>query len=255
MGKTLIRERQNVEQKSGPDVSMFLAMVSHELLTPTTAILGWASLLRDGPADEGTVAHGVEVIERNARLQSRLIEQLLDYSRASNGLLGLDARRGSLVPVLEAAVDTMLPQAKAKEVELRVSYDASTGAVICDSLRLQQVVTNLIANAVKFTSSRGRVDIQLARRGAYAEVTVADTGRGIRPEFLPYIFEPFRQAGGEGWAARDGLGLGLTIARHIVEGHKGEIRADSPGEGRGAKFTITLPLDGNTAGRETPSSN
>lgn len=255
MCRTVTDEWRKGKLKPDPDVKTFLAVVSHELRTPTTAILGWASLLRNAPADEETVAHGAEIIERNARLQVRLIEQLLDYSRANNGLFTLDARRASLVPVLEAAADTMLPQAQAKGVELRVDCDDSAGAVVCDSFRLHQAVTNLLANAIKFTPPGGRVDVRLARRGAYAEVAVSDTGHGIRPEFLPHVFDPFRRAGGGRWAEHDGLGLGLTIARHIVESHKGEIRADSAGEGKGAKFTITLPLDCEAAGREPSPVN
>ena len=259
MMETPNAHQQSIERAGGlkpdPDVKTFLAVVSHELRTPTTAILGWASLLREAPADGEAVSHGVEAIERNARLQAHLIEQLLDYSRANNGLFTLDARRASLVPVIEAAVETMLPQAQAKGVELRAGCDESAGTVVCDSFRLHQVVTNLIANAIKFTPPGGRVDVRLARRGSYAEVTVSDTGRGIRPEFLPHVFDPFRRAGGGRWVAHDGLGLGLTIARHIVEIHKGEIRADSGGEGKGAKFTITLPLDGETAGWESSPLN
>jgi signal transduction histidine kinase len=222
-------------------------MVSHELRTPTTAILGWATLLGDERIDEATLAHGIKVIERNAKLQKQLIEQLLDFSRVNNGCLRLDVRRTSLVPILEVAIDTMLPIAQAKEIDLHAYFDPAAGAVIGDPARLQQVVTNLLANAIKFTPSGGRVDVRLARRGSYAEVTVSDNGRGIPPEFLPHIFESFRQAEIDHATAHDGLGLGLAIARHIVEGHDGQIRADSPGEGRGTTFTVSLPLEGETA--------
>jgi signal transduction histidine kinase len=226
---------------------MFLAMVSHELRTPSHAILGWAQLIKEGQADEETIAHGIEVIERNARLQAQLIEQLLDFSRVNNGLLRLDAQRASLVPILEAAIDTMLPQAQAKGIDLHMELDASAIAVMCDPARLHQVITNLLSNAIKFTPSGGRVDIRLARQGSYAEITVSDTGRGIPTEFLPHIFEPFGQAGTDQATAHDGLGLGLTIARHIIERHKGKIHAESLGEGTGTKFTIVLPLDDETA--------
>jgi signal transduction histidine kinase len=241
------RDRQKSKQVSNPDRDMFLAMVSHELRTPSHAILGWAQLIKDRRADEETVAHGIEVIERNARLQGQLIEQLLEFSRVNNGLLRLDAQRASLAPILEAAVDTMLPQAQAKEIYLDMELDASAIAVICDSARLHQVITNLLANAIKFTPSGGRVGIRLARQRSYAEITVSDTGRGIPTEFLPHIFEPFGQAGTDEATLRDGLGLGLTIARHIIERHKGQIHAESLGEGTGTKFTITLPLDDETA--------
>jgi signal transduction histidine kinase len=222
-------------------------MVLHELRTPSHAILGWTQLIKDRRVDEETKAHGIEVIERNARLQARLIEQLLDFSRVNNGMLILDARSASLVPILEAAVDTMLPQAKAKEIDIHLEFDASMRAVVCDPSRLHQVITNLLANAIKFTSSGGRVSIRLAGRSSYAEITVSDTGRGIPTEFLPHIFEPFRQGGTDKATAHDGLGLGLTIARHIIERHKGKIHAESFGEGTGTKFIITLPLDDEIA--------
>lgn len=243
----LTNDQQKSKKVSNPDRDMFLAMVSHELRTPSHAILGWVQLIKDRHADEETIAYGIEVIERNARLQVQLIEQLLDFSRVNNGLFRLDAQRALLVPILEAAIDTMLPQAQAKEINLHMEFRASAIAVICDSFRLHQVITNLLANAIKFTPSGGRVGIRLARQGAYAEVTVRDTGRGIPTEFLPHIFEPFGQACTDQATAHDGLGLGLTIARHIIESHRGKIRAESLGEGTGTKFTIILPLEDETA--------
>jgi signal transduction histidine kinase len=247
MCRPLTRNQQTSEKVSNPERDMFLAVVSHELRTPMNAILGWAQLIKDGLADEETLARGLEVIERNARLQSQLIEQLLDFSRVNNGLLKINTQRASLVPVLKAAVDTMIPQAKAKEIDLRMELDASAIAVICDPSRLHQVITNLLANAIKFTPSGGRVEVRLARQGSYAEVTVSDTGRGIPTEFLPYIFEPYKQASTGNTSTHDGLGLGLTIARHIIERHKGKINAESLGEGTGTKFKITLPLEDETA--------
>jgi hypothetical protein len=226
---------------------MFLAVVSHELRTPTNAILGWVQLIKEGQADEETIAHGIEVIERNARLQTQLIAQLLDFSRVNNGLLRLNAQMTSLVPILEAAIDTMLPQAQAKGIALHLYLDASKCAIIGDPSRLHQVITNLLVNAIKFTPSGGRVEIRLARQGSYAEVTVSDTGRGIPTELLQHIFEPFSQAGTDQATAHDGLGLGLTIARHIIERHRGKIHAEGLGEGTGTKFTIILPLDDETA--------
>ncbi|MEA2551826.1 MAG: hypothetical protein QOJ65_2 [Fimbriimonadaceae bacterium] len=243
MCRPLTCDQQKSKQVSNPDRDLFLAMISHELRTPSNAILGWAQLIKDRLVDEETIAHGIEVIERNARLQAQLIEQLLDFSRVNNGLLRLDARSASLVPILKAAVDTVLPQAQAKGIDLHMELDASMCAVIGDPARLHQVITNLLVNAIKFTPSGGRVGIRLARRGSYAEITVSDTGRGIPTEFLPHIFDPFRQAGSDQATAHDGLGLGLTIARHIIERHKGKIHAESLGEGTGTKFTITLPLE------------
>jgi hypothetical protein len=247
MCRPLTLDQQKRKKASNPQRDMFLAMVSHELRTPTNAILGWAQLIKDRLADAETIAYGIEVIERNARLQAQLIEQLLDFSRVNNGLLRLDAQMTSLVPILEAAIDTMLPQAQAKGIALNVYLDASTCAVIGDPARLHQVITNLLANAIKFTPSGGRVGIRLARRDSYAEITVSDTGRGIPTEFLPHIFEPFGQASTDQATAHDGLGLGLTIARHIIERHKGEIHAESLGEGTGTKFTIILPLENETS--------
>lgn len=243
MHQTLTRDEQKSRDKSAPERDTFLAMVSHELRTPTTSILGWATLIREGRIDEGTLEHAINAIERNARLQEKLIEQLLDFSRANHGCLRLEAQRASLVPILEAATDTMLPLAKAKEIRLYVYLDASTSAVKVDPARLQQVVTNLLANAIKFTPFGGRIDVCLERRGDCAEVTVRDTGQGIAAEFLPYIFDPFWQAGANKTTSHNGLGLGLAIARQIVERHNGKIVAESPGEGKGTTFTIRLPLD------------
>jgi signal transduction histidine kinase len=166
-------------------------MVTHELRTPTSSILGWATLIREGQLNEKTLEHAIKAIERNARLQERLIEQLLDFSRINNGCLMLDAQKASLVPIIEAAVDMMLPMAQAKEIDLQVCLDASTGAVLCDAARLQQVVTNLLANAIKFTPSGGRVDVRLEPYESHAEVRVSDTGQGIASEYLPHIFDLF----------------------------------------------------------------
>lgn len=244
MDRPLTPGRQTGKLKSNLQRDMCLALVSHELRTPTNAILGWAQLIKDGDADERTLAHGIEVIERNARLQAELIEQLLDFSRVSNGLLRLDAQIISLGPVLEAAAATMLPQVLAKEIHLSIHLDNSTYAVVGDPLRLHQVMTNLLANAIKFTPAGGVVSIRLARNRAHAQITVSDTGRGISAEFLPHIFEPFGQAAGDKATAAEGLGLGLAIARHIIESHKGKINAESLGEGKGTKLTVTLPLLG-----------
>jgi signal transduction histidine kinase len=253
MDGPLISRRQERKQKSYLQRDVCLALVSHELRTPTNAIIGWTRLLKDGCADESTLAHGIDVIERNAKVQAELIEELLDFSRVSNGLLRLDAQIISLGPVLEAAAATMLPQVLAKEIHLSVHVDTSTYEVVGDPLRLHQVVTNLLANAVKFTPAGGVVSIRLARRRAHAEITVSDTGRGISADFLPHVFEPFGQAAGNKATAGDGLGLGLAIARQIIESHKGKINAESPGEGKGTKLTVTLPLLEETASdKRTP---
>jgi signal transduction histidine kinase len=205
--------------------------------------LGWVKLIKERAIDQETVARGLTVIERNANVQVRLIEQLLDFSRVNVGSLRLDTRKTSLVIVIEEAIDTMLPVAQAKEIDVRLSLESSTCAVIGDPVRLQQVMTNLLANAIKFTPSGRRVDVRLAQRESWAELTVTDTGHGIRPEFLPHVFEPFSQGNGEGPTAHDGLGLGLAIARNIVKGHGGEIKVESRGEGNGTTVTINLPLE------------
>jgi hypothetical protein len=245
------RDEQKSQEKFERDVDTFLAIVSHELRTPTSSILGWATLIREGRIDEATLEHAIKVIERNARLQEQLIEQLLDFSRINQGCFRLDPRKASLVPIIEAAVDTMLPLAKAKEIDLSVRFKASTGVVIGDPDRLQQVVMNLLANAVKFTHIGGHVDVQLERYESYAEVRVSDTGQGIRPEFLPYIFDPFWQARVNEGTFHNGLGLGLAIARQIIEGHHGKISVESPGEGKGTTFTVSLPLADQAARDES----
>ncbi len=253
MRQTLTRDRLESRQQSDLERDTFLAMVSHELRTPTASILGWAMLIREEWIDKETLEQALRAIERNARLQEQLIEQLLDFSRINNGLLRLDPQKASLVMVLEAAMDTMLPLAKAKEINLHVYLDASAGAVIGDPARLQQVVTNLLANAIKFTPAGGRVEMWLERDGSYAEVRVSDTGRGIAPEFLPYIFDPFWQAGAGKATPHQGLGLGLAIARQIVERHGGRIDAESQGEGQGTTIRISLPLV-DEAGATTPEA-
>ena len=244
MDRPLTLGRQAGKLKSNLQRDMCLALVSHELRTPTNAIIGWTQLIKAGIADESTLAHGIDVIERNARLQAELIEQLLDFSRINSGLLRLDTQIISLGPVLEAAAATMLPHVLAKEIRLSVHLDNSTHAVVGDPLRLHQVITNLLANAIKFTPAGGVVSIRLARNRAHAQITVSDTGRGISAEFLPHIFEPFGQATGDKPTAAEGSGLGLAIARHIIESHKGKINAESLGEGKGTKLTVTLSLFG-----------
>lgn len=235
-------DEQKSRESFARDRDTFLAMVSHELRTPTSSILGWATLIREEGFSKETLEHGIKAIERNARLQEQLIAQLLDFSRINHGCLKLDAQKASLVPIIEAAVDMMLPLAKAKEIDLQVCLDAKTGEVLGDAARLQQVVTNLLANAIKFTPFGGRVDVRLERYESHAEVKVSDTGQGIASEFLPHIFNPFWQASVNKATPHNGLGLGLAIARQIVERHNGKILADSPGEGKGTTFTSRLPL-------------
>jgi signal transduction histidine kinase len=221
------------------DDDLLLAMISHELRTPTSAIIGWADMIYRKGADGEIVARGVEAIARNARLLARLIEQLTDYSRVRAGHAELDFQKVALASALLATVETMTPLASSKCIRIEAELDPSVGSVSGDPVCLQQVFTNLLSNAVKFSHEGGRVEVRLARLGECVELTVTDHGRGINPNFLPYVFDPFRQ-GGDKSLNHQGLGLGLAIARQIVESHHGEIRAESGGEGTGATFTVRL---------------
>jgi signal transduction histidine kinase len=223
----------------------FLAMVSHELRTPLNAMLGWVVLLNSGTLDADAQARALKVIERNARSQAQLIDDLLDVARIVNGNLRLQPRPLDLSQVVEKALDAMHPAAAAKSIAVEADLDRPLEMPAGDPDRLQQVVANLLSNAVKFTPADGCITVRLRRDGAEAWLTVRDSGCGIDPTFLPHVFERFRQ-GGQG-EERDerrqgGLGLGLAIARHLVERHGGSIAVDSPGEGEGTTFTIRLPL-------------
>ena len=219
----------------------FLATVSHELRTPLNAITGWVHLLRSGKLPQIDIERGLETIQRNADSQSRLINDLLDVSRIISGKLRLDVRPIALMSAIEAAVDTVRPTAEAKGVRLHAMLDPAVEPIAGDPERLQQVVWNLLTNAVKFSQKGGQVQIRLRKVEAYAELAISDTGAGIAPEFLPYVFHPFRQAEGTTTRKHPGLGLGLAIVRHLVELHGGSVSAASPGEGKGATFTVVLP--------------
>ncbi|HVG28406.1 MAG TPA: hybrid sensor histidine kinase/response regulator [Pyrinomonadaceae bacterium] len=232
----------------------FLATVSHELRTPLTAILGWAQLLRRGVPDEQIAAHALEVIERNGLAQLHLVEDLLDVSRIISGKLLLDVRPVDLDAVIGAALDAARPAAESKGIELRHALDAAAGAVLGDADRLQQIVWNLVNNAVKFTPAGGRVEVRLARAASGVEISVGDTGIGIEPEFLPHVFDRFRQADAATTRTYGGLGLGLAIVRQLTELHGGEVSADSAGVGRGTTFTIRLPLSSLVAQRAVVAS-
>ena len=222
----------------------FLTTLSHELRTPLSAILGWTRTLRSGQADPDRTGHGLEVIERNVRAQAKLIDDLLDVSRIITGKVRLAVRTVTLNPIIEAAMDAMRPAAEAKEIEIAFERDVLEGedTVVGDPDRLQQVVWNLFSNAIKFTPQRGRVMVTLARRDALFEIRVSDTGKGIRPDFLEHVFDRFRQADSSTARTHGGLGIGLAIARHLVELHGGTIAAESAGENAGATFTVTLPV-------------
>jgi CheY-like chemotaxis protein len=218
----------------------FLATVSHELRTPLNAILGWASMLRSGRLDLEAVERALATIERNARAQARLVDDVLDVSRIISGKLGIRTEPLEVGSVLHQALDVVRPAALAKEVVVEVDVARSL-RVRGDTDRLQQVYWNVLANAVKFTPRRGKISVRAFASDGSVVVTVTDTGQGVCPDFLPHLFEPFRQADGSTTRAHGGLGLGLSIARHLVQLHGGDIAATSPGEGRGSTFTITLP--------------
>jgi PAS domain S-box-containing protein len=220
----------------------FLATLSHELRTPLNAILGWSQILLSGSRDEEDLAEGLRTIDRNARAQTTIIEDLLDMSRIISGKIRLDVQRVDLAPVVEAAVETLKPAADAKGVRLQAVLDPLAGPVSGDPARLQQIFWNLLTNAVKFTRRGGRVQVLLERVNSHLEVSVIDTGEGINPAFLPHVFDRFRQADGTTTRRHGGLGLGLAIVKQLVELHGGSIRAKSPGEGHGATFTVSLPV-------------
>jgi PAS domain S-box-containing protein len=220
----------------------FLATLSHELRTPLNAIVGWTKILRSSNVDDEDRAEGLEVIDRNARAQAQLIEDLLDISRIISGKLVLDVQRVNLTEVIEGALDAVAPAAQGKGVRITKVLDSLAGPVSGDPARLQQVVWNLLTNAVKFTARGGQVQVLLERVNSHVEISVIDTGQGIPPEFLPHVFERFRQADGSSTRRHGGLGLGLSIVRQLVEMHGGSVRAKSPGEGQGSTFVVMLPI-------------
>ncbi|HKG21986.1 MAG TPA: PAS domain S-box protein [Blastocatellia bacterium] len=220
----------------------FLATVSHELRTPLNAMLGWARLLSGGRSDNETTARGLKSIEQNAKAQAQLIEDLLDVSRIISGKFRLKPQPLEVALVIEEAIDSVRPTAEAKGIRLQAMLDPDAWPVSGDAGRLQQVAWNLLSNAVKFTPKGGRVQVRLMRVDSHIELEVSDTGQGIAREFLPYVFDRFRQADGSTSRLHGGLGLGLAIVRHIVELHGGSVSVDSPGIDKGTTFTIKLPL-------------
>ena len=229
----------------------FLAILSHELRTPLNAVLGWAVALRTTDLDAATAARAVEVIERNARAQTQLIEDMLDISRITTGKLRLDVRLVDLVPVVEAALDAVRPSAQAKSIELVAKLAAHSSVVYGDVDRLQQVVLNLLTNAIKFTATGGTVDVNLRPDDSHVIIAVRDTGQGIDPALLPYVFDRFRQADSSSTRTQGGLGIGLTLVKNLIELHGGSVEAESAGRGHGATFRIRLPLP-STGTEPTP---
>ncbi len=220
----------------------FLAVLSHELRTPLNPILGWSKLLRGGKLDAVKTDYALETIERNAKLQTQLIEDLLDVSRILQGKLSLNKVPVNLASTIQSALETVRLAAEAKSIQIQTMLDLTVGQVLGDCTHLQQVIWNLLSNAVKFTPEAGQVNIGLERVGSQAQIQVSDTGKGIHPNFLPHVFEYFRQADSTTTRKFGGLGLGLAIVRHLVELHGGTVQADSRGEGQGATFTVKLPL-------------
>lgn len=219
----------------------FLATLSHELRTPLTAILGWIQILKEQPTAE-ELEEGVAVIERNVRLQSQLIEDLLDISRIESGKVALDVQRMNLVAIVSAAMDTVRPTAESKAIKITSAFASVDGVVMGDKNRLQQIVWNLLTNAIKFTPRGGRIHLVIERVNSHVEISVTDSGQGIAPEFLQHVFDRFRQADSSTTRKHGGLGIGLSIARHLTELHGGSLAVRSPGLGLGATFTINLPL-------------
>jgi PAS domain S-box-containing protein len=220
----------------------FLATLSHELRTPLTSILGWSHLLTDGKLDKQQTAHAIETIGRNARAQGRLIDELLDISRIITGKLCLDLRAVKLAPLIQAVVDDVRPAADARSINLKAEFNSDIGPILGDPDRLQQIVWNLLTNAIKFTPKGGDVQVRLERNDSHIVITVNDSGQGIATELLPHVFERFRQADSSNTRSNGGLGLGLSIVRQLVELHRGTVTAESSGENAGTTFTVMLPL-------------
>jgi signal transduction histidine kinase/ActR/RegA family two-component response regulator len=244
------QEARSAAEKANRAKDEFLATLSHELRTPLTPILGWTVMLRSGTLDQAAINRGLEVIERNVRAQTQLIGDLLDVSRIITGKLRLEVSRIALVPVVEAGVEAVRPSAEAKEIKLSVEVPPEVPTITGDPDRLQQVVWNLVSNAVKFTPQGGRIDVRLRAEDSSLSLSVTDNGKGIEPEFIDHVFERFRQADSTSTRAHGGLGLGLAIVRHLVELHGGSVHAESQGGGHGATFVVRLPLA--LAGPEPP---
>src|SRR5215831_8275875 len=236
------QEARGEAERANRSKDEFIAMVTHELRSPLNAILGWTTALRRTGYEEELHDRGLEIIERSARMQSQLIDDLMDTARAISGKLRLEVRPTDLAEVIEKAVEVVRPAAEAKGVSLGARLDRNAGQITGDPDRLQQVAWNLLSNAVKFTNKGGRVEVKLERVDPYAQITVSDTGLGVKPEFLPYVFDRYQQAGTSGGRRAAGLGLGLSLTRQLVEMHGGSVAAESEGEGKGATFIVKLPV-------------
>jgi len=233
--------RQEAE-RAGRIKDEFLATLSHELRTPLHAIFGWTQLIKLNPSDEAAISEGISVIDRNVRLQTELIEDLLDMSRIISGKVRLDMRRVRIPELIDAALDSVMPALSVKNIRLEKVVASGVEYVSGDPGRLQQVLWNLLTNAIKFTPKEGTIQVRAHRVASHLEISVTDTGEGIAPEFLSQLFERFSQADASSTRNHGGLGLGLSIVRHLVEMHGGTIRAESPGVGQGATFVVSLPI-------------
>jgi signal transduction histidine kinase len=230
-------------QKANRLKDEFLATLSHELRTPMNSILGWIKLLNSGTLNSETASRALETIERNAKMQAQLIEDILDVSRIITGKLQLQMQPVALDAIVQTAAETLLPAIRAKNIKFHMAIEQDTRPVLGEATRLQQVVWNLLSNAVKFTQPQGEITISLEQREASVRLQVKDDGQGIAPAFLPYIFDRFRQADGSTTRKQGGLGLGLSIVQRVVELHNGTVKAESPGEGKGATFTLEFPVE------------
>jgi PAS domain S-box-containing protein len=220
----------------------FLALLSHELRTPLTSILGWSQMLTDVNLEDEASKRALEIIVRNARAQRQLIDDLLDISRIITGKLRLEVRPVELAPIIEAVVDSVRPAADARNIHLQIAFDPRTSPISGDPDRLQQIIWNLLTNAIKFTPKGGRVQVWFERIESHIEITIKDTGQGIAPELLPHVFDRFRQSDSSSTRRQGGLGLGLSIVRQLVELHGGTVTAESPGTGEGTTFKVIFPL-------------
>lgn len=231
----------------------FLATISHELRNPLNAILGWAHMMRLGKLNQANMERAVETIYRNAKSQSQLVADLLDVSRIISGKLRLDVRTVDLISIVNAALDSIRPAADAKTIRLQTMLDPAAGPISGDADRLQQIVWNLLTNAVKFTPKGGKIQVKVQRVNSHVEIVVSDSGVGISKEFLPYVFDRFRQADASITRTQGGLGLGLSIVHQLVDLHGGTVAVQSEGEGKGATFTVTLPFIGVISQKEAES--
>ncbi|HYE72392.1 MAG TPA: ATP-binding protein, partial [Blastocatellia bacterium] len=242
------RKAHKEAEEANRSKDAFIATVSHELRNPLNSILGYARLLREGKLPPSGINHAIEIIERSTKAQARLIEDLLDISRISSGRVRLDLQTVDFSSLVQSALDMVRPSATAKNIKLLLALDSNAAPVLGDPMRLQQVVSNLLVNAIKFTPPNGQVEISLNQKGSRLELAVSDTGKGISREFLPHVFEQFRQESGTQHTG--GLGLGLSIVRHLVELHGGTVIAESQGLGKGATFVVRLPVKNIEEGKE-----